>query len=105
MARKQPGLGDARDERILGPAERRTLAQQFGARVRELRLAAGLTPDELGAHCGMVSQTISKIESGRLEPRVSQIVQLCQGLDVTPKTLLGGLIGPGRTSHTRRRLP
>jgi transcriptional regulator with XRE-family HTH domain len=68
-------------------------------------MAAGLTPDELGARCGAVSQTISKIESGRLEPRVSQIVQMCRGLDVTPDTLLGELVGPRRAKRARKRQP
>ena len=103
MAGKPPVASGGKDERVLGPAERATLARQFGARVRELRMAAGLTPDELGARCGTVGQTISKIENGRLEPRVSQIVQICQGLDVTPKTLLGDLVRPRRASRGRER--
>jgi transcriptional regulator with XRE-family HTH domain len=60
--------------------------------VRGLRIAAGLTEDELGARCGTVSRTISRIEQGHPEPRLWHIVQMCHGLEVTPDMLLGALV-------------
>ena len=56
------------DPCFFGSEARVLLAQGFGVRVRELRVAAGLTPDELCARCGTVGSAISKIERGRPEP-------------------------------------
>jgi DNA-binding XRE family transcriptional regulator len=93
---QKPGAAGVR----LGAAARAALAVRFGERVRDLRSIAELSPDELAARCGTVSATISKIERGRPEPRLWQIVQLCRGLAVTPDTLLGELVGPSAHSHT-----
>jgi transcriptional regulator with XRE-family HTH domain len=90
---------------LLGAAVRTELAVRFGERVRELRLLAGLSPDELGARCGTVSAVVSKIELGRPEPRLWQIVQLCRGLAVTPDTLLGELVRPQPTKRNRKGKP
>ncbi len=88
----EQSVGAASDRRRFGPAARAATSQRFGERVRGLRIAAGLTEDELGARCGTVSRTISRIEQGHPEPRLWEILQLCHGLDVTPDTLLGALV-------------
>jgi transcriptional regulator with XRE-family HTH domain len=67
-------------------------ARAFGERVRRLRVAAALSEDELARRCGLV--TISKIETGRREPRLSQILMLCDGLGVSPDTLMRDLVVP-----------
>jgi ribosome-binding protein aMBF1 (putative translation factor) len=84
------GVADQR--RLIGPAAHADLARRFGERVRELRTAAGLSVGELGARCETTDSAISKIERGRSEPRLWQIVRVCRGLDVTPDMLLGDLV-------------
>jgi ribosome-binding protein aMBF1 (putative translation factor) len=91
----------ADDRRLIGPA-RADLVRRFGERVREMRTAAGLSEDELGARSGTVSSAISKIERGRGEPRLWQIVQVCRGLDVTPDLLLSDLVRPPRANRSRK---
>jgi DNA-binding XRE family transcriptional regulator len=91
-------VGSAGDRRRFGRAARVAASQRFGERVRGLRIAAGLTEDELGARCGTVGQAISRIERGHPEPRLWQILQVCHGLDVTPDTLLGALVSSLRAT-------
>jgi ribosome-binding protein aMBF1 (putative translation factor) len=93
----------ADDRRLIGPAAHADLARRFGERVRELRTAAGLSEDELGARSGTVSSAISKIERGRGEPRLWQIVQVCRGLDATPDLLLSHLVRPPEANRPRKR--
>jgi transcriptional regulator with XRE-family HTH domain len=78
----------AEDDLIAQPATVRA----FGERVRRLRITAALSEDELARRCGLV--TISKIETGRREPRLSQILMLCDGLGVPPDTLMRDLPEP-----------
>lgn len=85
-------VGASGDRRRFGPVARVAASQRFGERVRGLRIAAGLTEDELGARCGAVGQAVSRIERGHPEPRLWQILQVCHGLDVAPDTLLGALV-------------
>ena len=60
----------------------------FGAKVRRLRDAAGLTQEQLGARCGMDLAAISRIERGLKDTQLSTIVRLAHALDVTPASLL-----------------
>jgi hypothetical protein len=43
---------------------------------------------------GISASTISKTELARGEPRLSRILILCDGLDVSPDALIGGLPVP-----------
>jgi transcriptional regulator with XRE-family HTH domain len=94
----------AAGDRLGAAAARAVLAVRFGERVRDLRLIAELSPDELAARCETVSATVSKIERGRPEPRLWQIVPLCRGLGVTPDTLLSELVAP-QPNRTRKGKP
>jgi transcriptional regulator with XRE-family HTH domain len=67
------------------------LMREFGQTLRRLRLAAGLTPSRLAHKCRVSPVTITKAESGVSEPRLSLILILCDGLGVTPDTLIGEL--------------
>ncbi len=82
------------ESRLRAASERMTLMRAFGQRLRELRLAAGLTRRQL-ARKGCISQsTISKAELGRSEPSLSLILILGAALSITPGTLIGGLPAP-----------
>lgn len=73
------------------PSEGARLAWTFGERVALLRLEAGLSEPELAARSGL--RTITKIERGIREPRLGQILGLCEGLGVSPNVLLRGMYG------------
>ena len=67
-----------------------TLALAFGARLRELRVAAGLTQAELGERTDppMQSQAIARYESGDRAPTFSVLYRLASALRVAPAELL-----------------
>lgn len=64
----------------------------FGARVREYRRQAKLTSDELSELCDCTPVSIRQIESGARLPSVPKLVNLCNGLQVSPNDLLGAEI-------------
>jgi transcriptional regulator with XRE-family HTH domain len=61
---------------------------QFGATVRRLRMAAGLTQEQLGAACDMDLSAVSRLERGHRNPRLDTLVRLARALDVPPAALL-----------------
>jgi transcriptional regulator with XRE-family HTH domain len=55
-------------------------AQIFGARLRELRAAAGLTQRELAKRSGTSSAAISNFEAGNNAPTLGTLVRLADAL-------------------------
>ena len=53
---------------------------EIGARVRELRLAAGLTQAQLGARVGTSQSALARLEAGGVEPRLSTLEALGHAL-------------------------
>jgi DNA-binding XRE family transcriptional regulator len=90
----------AGESRLRAASERIAPTRAFGARLRELRLAAGLTPAQLADSCRVSPSTISKAELGRGEPRLMLILVLCDGLRVSPDALIGALPVPQQRSMT-----
>ena len=70
------------------------LNREFGQKLRQLRLAAGLTPSRLAHKCRVSPATIGSAENGRREPSLSLILILCDGLGVSPDELIGDLPVP-----------
>lgn len=62
------------------------LQAQFGARVRELRLRAGLKQRELAQRCGkgFAMQRVGQIERGEMNCTLATIAALCRGLRCEP---------------------
>lgn len=56
--------------------------QIIGANVRRLRLAAGMSQEELAARVGVEQFYISGLEAGRRNPTVKTIWSVAQALDV-----------------------
>lgn len=54
------------------------LLQAFGARIRAVRLAAGLTQDALAAASGLTAKYISELENGRANPSLASIHSLAE---------------------------
>jgi transcriptional regulator with XRE-family HTH domain len=54
----------------------------FGERIRALRLARGLTQDDLAAHCGLFRTYMSRIETGQANPTLTMVHALATSLEV-----------------------
>lgn len=59
----------------------------FGARIRALRLAAGMTQDDLAEHCGLFRTYMSRIETGKANPTLTMIYALATSLGVSVNAL------------------
>lgn len=59
-------------------------------RLKEWRERRGLSQRKLAELSGVHYVSIAKIETGKLDPRVSTLLRLCDVLKVTPTQLLGG---------------
>jgi transcriptional regulator with XRE-family HTH domain len=73
-------------------------AQIFGARLRELRTAAGLTQRELAKRSGTSSAAISNFEAGNNAPTLGTLVRLADALGRDVTELVKGV------SRTTRRI-
>jgi transcriptional regulator with XRE-family HTH domain len=58
-------------------------AEQFPARLRELRTEAGLTQDQLAEKAGVKRGAIARWESGTREPSWSNVIALADALEVS----------------------
>ncbi len=68
------------------------MAVAFGQRVREARLAAGLTQEALAEATGLHPTFISNVERGYRVPTVATLLRLADGLDVPPGVLVDDLV-------------
>ena len=65
--------------------------QQLGANVRRARHDAGLSQMALADRCGLHFTEISRLELADRDPRLTTILKVARGLDVTPSELLDGV--------------
>lgn len=54
-----------------------------GARIRAARESAGLSQLELSRRSGMAQESLSRIETGRRDPRLDTLRRLAKGLDLS----------------------
>lgn len=82
------------------------LRKQFGARLRELRKAAGLTQQELGELANVSYKFVGAIERGTENPSLLLIERLARGLDVEPVELfvLEHHDDPGRVKARAKKM-
>ena len=76
------------------PAPRANLARDFGERVARLRHDIGLSETELAERSGLAN--IKRLEHGVMQPRLGDVLRLCEGLKVSPNVLLRGMYREGR---------
>lgn len=62
----------------------------LGPRIQEVRKAVGMSQHELASALGLHDVTISHIECGRREPRVSMFARICEVLGVSMDDLFYG---------------
>jgi transcriptional regulator with XRE-family HTH domain len=60
----------------------------FGAALRRLRLAAGLSQEQLGLEAGVQRNFISLIETGQNQPTIGTIAKLARALGMKPSQLV-----------------
>ena len=85
-----------------GPSERKELARAFGERLQTLRGRRGLSREEFASQFEVTG--VSALELGRREPRLSDILALCDGMKVTPNVLLNGFYTRQRRQSAARRV-
>lgn len=73
-----------------------TLRHQVGLRVRALRLAAGLSQQELAAKIDKSTQSVSEIERGTFAPSLETVEALAQALKVGPAHLFPSTLSAKR---------
>jgi transcriptional regulator with XRE-family HTH domain len=83
-ARAQPKLGDE------GPL--------FGARLREMRIARGLTQPEIAARVGTSASNISDLERGIKVPTLTTVARLADALECKVTELVAVLDRDARTT-------
>lgn len=64
------------------------LRARFGIAVRRLRLAAGLSQEELAFAAGIERNFVSRIEVGTSQPTLTTIERLARGLGMRPSELV-----------------
>ena len=77
---------------------------RFGQRVRELRLAAGFTQEDLAHSCGLFRTYLSRIENGRANPTLTMIEALAASLGTPLPELFAGM-PHDKPAPARRRYP
>lgn len=60
----------------------------FGAALRRVRLAAGMTQEQLALEAGVQRNFISLIETGQNQPTISTIVKLARALGMRASELV-----------------
>ncbi|WP_425915410.1 helix-turn-helix domain-containing protein [Pseudomonas sp. GWSMS-1] len=68
-----------------------SLRKRFGTRIRELRLATGMTQEAFADHCGFARTYMSRIETGGANPSLDAIKALADALGIELSTLFEGL--------------
>jgi transcriptional regulator with XRE-family HTH domain len=63
--------------------------EQFGAHLKELRLARGFSQEELGAVADLNTKYISDMERGLRNPSLDVVRRLAKGLQVDTAELVG----------------
>ncbi len=60
-----------------------------GERLKKQRTLRALTQAELAERAGVTTATVARIERDEIEPRMTTLRKLAQGLDVDPAELVG----------------
>ena len=64
------------------------VAQAFGKVLREARLEAGLTQEQLGLEAGVRRTFVSILELGEQQPTLTTIIKLAAAMKIKPSDLI-----------------
>jgi transcriptional regulator with XRE-family HTH domain len=73
----------------------------LGKAIREIRLAAGVSQEELAARCGLDRTYLSGVERGVRNPTVSVVEKIASGLGVSLADLFNRAQTEGETNAVR----
>lgn len=62
--------------------------EKLGNRIRDLRVAKGLSQAKLGLKILKDQQSIHKVETGEFNPTYLYLLEICEGLEITMSELL-----------------
>jgi transcriptional regulator with XRE-family HTH domain len=65
--------------------------ERFAANLRQARVKAGISQEELGYRCELHRTEISLLERAGREPRLATLVKLAGALETTPAELCRGI--------------
>jgi XRE family transcriptional regulator, regulator of sulfur utilization len=87
--KRKPSAGRPKGAKSFDPAP----ALAFGSAVREMRLQAGLSQEELASAAMVERSHMGKIERGEHIPNLVLILRLAKALSVSPGTLVDRAVG------------
>jgi transcriptional regulator with XRE-family HTH domain len=70
------------------PHESLVILERFSERLRRLRLAKGLTQEEMAARAGFSRSYYTQVESGKRNVALLNLYRLAQSLEISLKDLL-----------------
>lgn len=73
------------------PYQTRTFRTLIGQRLRERRLALGLTQEEVAWEAGVAQGSISYYEQGKNEVPLAVLIALCRALHIAPVQIVPAL--------------
>lgn len=79
--------------------KRPSIEVAFGMALRRLRLAAGLTQEQLALEAGIQRNFVSLIELGRNQPTITTIAKLAHALGMSSS----GLVAEAETESQRKQ--
>jgi len=62
--------------------------ENFGARVKELRLKKGMTLEQLAFEADIELSQVHRVEKGKINPTLTTLMALAKGLDITLAELM-----------------
>lgn len=91
--RKLPLKGELAGEgaKVAARAEQQMITALLMARVNELRKARGLTVERLAHESDLSMFTLKGLREELRDPKLTTVLRLCRGLDVSVEALLGDL--------------
>lgn len=66
---------------------------KIGRKIKEIRLSRGLSQKELGALAGITMQRVHSLEIGEMLPRLTTLVKIAEGLDISVFEMLDEPLG------------
>jgi transcriptional regulator with XRE-family HTH domain len=78
--------------------------QEIGRRIRDARLEAGLTQEQLAARVRMSRGSVANIELGDQAPPPYRLAQIAQALSTEPGDFMPSLLGSSSPAETMRHM-
>ncbi|MDI3384000.1 helix-turn-helix domain-containing protein [Xenophilus aerolatus] len=69
----------------------KSLRRRFGSRIRELRMASGMTQEEFAEKCGFARTYMSRVETGGANPSLDAIHTLATALKLPLSAIFADL--------------